>query len=78
MDIDLNSDEPLPMPYWDLFRHPPEKYWGYLVVCLTTGQLVYMLPEQIKPEDSLCFYDGDYSDVLEPTDPAVAWRFTDD
>lgn len=34
--------------------------------------LVWCARADIRPDDERVFYDGDYSDVLEPNDPRVA------
>jgi len=44
---------------------PPAGYEGYSVV-QSRGFLVWMKPEDMGPNDSLCFYDGDCREVLKP------------
>lgn len=45
------------------------------VVVHTHGLYVWMRPEQVRPDELICVYDGDYRQVLLPTDPRIKSRF---
>lgn len=54
---------------------PPPGYEEYVVV-ETRGLLIWMKPEEVSPNETICFYDGDCRDVLKPTDPRARHRFS--
>ena len=49
---------------------PPIGYEDYCVV-ESRGFLVWMKREDVGPNDLICFYDGDYRDVLRQDDPRL-------
>ncbi|MRX08410.1 hypothetical protein GJ697_11240 [Pseudoduganella sp. FT25W] len=68
----------------DRFMHDLEDYLASqripagcedCVVVHTQGLYVWMRPEQVRPDELICFYDGDYRQVLLPTDPRIKSRF---
>lgn len=54
---------------------PPAGFEDHVVV-ETHGLLIWMKPEQVGPNETICFYDGDCRDVLKPTDPKARHRFS--
>lgn len=45
------------------------------VVVEVQGLLVWMRMEEVRPDERICFYDGDLRNVLLRTDPRVESRF---
>jgi hypothetical protein len=54
---------------------PPPGLEEYVVV-ETHGLLMWIKPEDIGPNETICFYDGDCQNVLKPTDPLARHRFS--
>lgn len=51
-------------------RRVPEESEGCVVV-LTHGLYVWIPPNEVRPDEQVCFYDGDYRQVLLRSDPRV-------
>jgi len=49
----------------------PEKHIDDVIV-ERKGHSVWCARADVRPDDEICFYDGDLSAVLEPNDPRVA------
>lgn len=45
------------------------------VVVKTRDYYVWMRPDEVRSDEFICFYDGDYREVLTRNDPKLGDRF---
>jgi hypothetical protein len=45
------------------------------IIVKTQEFYVWMRPDEVRPDEQVCFYDGDYREVLTRSDPKLRDRF---
>ncbi|MEV4782115.1 hypothetical protein [Burkholderia sp. LMU1-1-1.1] len=76
-ESDFFTDVPLRYPADGMGALSPESIairarWVGHVIVERKGHAVWCARADVRPSDGRCFYDGDYSDVLEADDPRVS------